>query len=165
MTKKPLIPSYGYVRVSTEEQEENEISIDSQIEAVKHYAGENGFLIAEMFVEGAMSGRKSQRPTFMRMIDQATAPDKPVKAIIAFTQSRFVRNLETHVTVLSRLRKSGVEFKSVTQNFSKDTNGNLFRNITAMFDEHFSIETAEHTRRTMKANAKEGFYNGGPVPL
>ena len=64
MTRKPNIPAYGYVRVSTEEQEENEISIESQIAAVKLYAAENGFQLTEMFVEGAMSGRKSQRPAF-----------------------------------------------------------------------------------------------------
>ena len=165
MTKKSPVSAYGYVRVSTEEQEENEISIESQISAVKLYAAEHGLELAEMFVEGAMSGRKPQRPAFMRMIDQATAPAKPVKAIIAFTQSRFVRNLETHVTVLGRLKKAGVEFKSVTQNFGKDSTGDMLRNITAMFDEHFSKETAAHTRRTMKANAEDGFYNGGPVPL
>ena len=50
MTKKSPVSAYGYVRVSTEEQEENEISIESQIRAVKLYAAEHGFELAEMFV-------------------------------------------------------------------------------------------------------------------
>ena len=41
----------------------------------------------------------------------------------------------------------------------------LARNLLAMFDEHFAHEAAKHTKRTMRANAVEGFFNGGPVPF
>ncbi len=43
--------------------------------------------------------------------------------------------------------------------------GGMFRNLIASFDEYFALETAKHTRRTMRANAMEGFYNGGPIPF
>jgi len=39
------------------------------------------------------------------------------------------------------------------------------RKMLAMFDEHFAIEAARHTKRTMRANAMDGFFNGGPVPF
>ena len=39
------------------------------------------------------------------------------------------------------------------------------RQIIAMFDEYQSRENAKHVLRAMKENARQGFYNGSPVPL
>ena len=118
-----------------------------------------------MFIEPAMSGRNQRRPKFLQMIEQATAPDHPVEAVIGWAQSRLWRDLEIHVTTRNRLRKARVELLSVTQQFGSDSTGEMLGNITAMFDEHFARETAKHTRRTMRANAEEGFYNGGRFPF
>lgn len=69
------------------------------------------------------------------------------------------------MTSYSLLERARVQLILATQEFGDDASGRMFRNITSLFDEHFSIETRKHTRRTMRANAEEGFYNGGPVPL
>ncbi|WP_246701438.1 hypothetical protein [Rhodopseudomonas sp. BR0G17] len=34
-----------------------------------------------------------------------------------------------------------------------------------MFDEYQSRENAKHVLRAMKENARQGFYNGSPMPL
>ncbi len=39
------------------------------------------------------------------------------------------------------------------------------RAVVGAFNQHYSDETSKHTIRTMRANAAEGFYNGGPVPF
>jgi len=39
------------------------------------------------------------------------------------------------------------------------------RQVIALFDEYQSKENAKHVLRAMKENAKQGFYNGAPVPL
>ncbi|WP_264583801.1 recombinase family protein [Sphingobium sp. B7D2B] len=165
MTKTKRLPAFGYVRVSTDEQEENRTSIESQISAVESYAHDHGYQIIEMFIEPAASGRNQRRPKFLQMIALATAPDHPVEAIIGWAQSRLWRDLETHVNTRNSLSKARVALLSVTQSFGNDSNGQMLGNMTAMFDEHFARETAKHTRRTMRANAEEGFYNGGRFPF
>lgn len=165
MSKAERIPAYGYVRVSTEEQEEHATSIESQIAAVRGYAAKNGFKIIEMFSDAGLSGRKAKRPEFDRMIAQATAADRPVRAIIAYTQSRAYRNLETHVVAGKQLARAGVKIYSVTQTFAEGPSGDLMRGFFALMDENYSVEASCHTKRTMRANAEEGFFNGGPLPF
>src|SRR3546814_16751012 len=64
-----------------------------------------------------------------------------------------------------RLKRAGVEMVSITQEFADDPAGNMMRNIVAIFDQHQSEETAKHTRRTMRANAQAGFWNGARPPF
>ena len=39
------------------------------------------------------------------------------------------------------------------------------RAVVSAFNEHQSAETSKHTRRTMRANAVDGFWNGGRTPF
>jgi site-specific DNA recombinase len=41
----------------------------------------------------------------------------------------------------------------------------LVRSILSKFDEYQSAETAKHVRRSMIANARDGFWNGSSPPL
>ena len=47
---------YGYVRVSTDKQEE--LSPDSQAKLLKDFAHKNGIIISKIFYELGVSGRK-----------------------------------------------------------------------------------------------------------
>ncbi len=64
-----------------------------------------------------------------------------------------------------KLAKVGVRIASVTQELGDDPAQVMMRQIIAMFDEYQSRENAKHVLRAMKENAKQGFYNGSPLPL
>ena len=62
--------AYGYVRVSTDKQEE--LSPDSQEKLLRDYAKSNNIILLEVFFEIGISGRKAdKRPEFQRMISLA----------------------------------------------------------------------------------------------
>ena len=62
--------AYGYVRVSTDKQEE--LSPDSQKKLLQDYAVKNGIVLLEIFRELGVSGRHAdKRPEFQRMIGMA----------------------------------------------------------------------------------------------
>lgn len=70
---------YGYVRVSTDKQEE--LSPDSQAKLLKDFAHKNGIIISKIFYELGVSGRKAEkRPEFQKMIAMAKSSDHPVDA-------------------------------------------------------------------------------------
>jgi len=87
-----------------------------------------------------------------------------IREVKIFSLSRLARKLETQVSNFARLKRAKVRLLSLTQSFADDPMGNMVRNIVAVFDEHFALETAKHVRRTMRQNAIDGFFNGGKVP-
>lgn len=75
---------YGYVRVSTDKQEE--LSPDSQAKLLKDFAHKNGIIISKIFYELGVSGRKAEkRPEFQKMIAMAKSSDHPVDAILVWS--------------------------------------------------------------------------------
>lgn len=162
--KRAVEQVVGYVRVSTEDQAEHRTSIDSQIEMIRSDAEAKGQELIAVFSEPGVSGREEARPEFNRMLAFVEDAANRVAEIKIVSLSRLARNLELQVRTFARLKRARVRLVSLTQSFSDDPSGNLMRNMLAMFDEHFALEAAKHTKRTMRANAVEGFFNGGPVP-
>jgi len=64
-----------------------------------------------------------------------------------------------------RLAKAGVRLISITQELGDDPAQVMMRQVIALFDAYQSKENAKHVLRAMKENARQGFYNGAPVPL
>ena len=95
--------AYGYVRVSTDKQEE--LSPDSQEKLLRDYAARNNIVILKIFFELGVSGRKAKkRPQFQEMIAAAKSPDHPVDLILVWKFSRFARNQEESIVYKSLLK-------------------------------------------------------------
>lgn len=99
------------------------------------------------------------------MLAYVEDPANGIVEIKIWSLPRLARNLELQVKTFARLKRAKVKLLSLTQSFSDDPSGNLMGNMLAIFDEHFALESAKHTKRTMRGNAQEDFYNGGPVPF
>ena len=54
---------------------------------------------------------------------------------------------------------------SISQQTSDDPAGEMARQIFSLFDEYSSKENAKHTLRSMKENARQGFFNGAKPPF
>ena len=117
-----------------------------------------------MFVEPGVSGRDDTRPEFNRMLAFVEEPANRISEVKVWSQSRLARSTETIIPTFARLRRAKERLVSLTQSIADDPTGHLMRVVIAGFDEHFAAEAAKHTRRTMRANAAEGFFNGGPIP-
>ena len=115
--------AYGYIRVSTNKQEE--LSPDSQEKLLRDYASQNNIVILKIFFEIGVSGRKAKkRPQFQEMIGAAKGKDHPVDMILVWKFSRFARNQEESIVYKSLLKKQhNVEVVSVSEPLSDDPFG------------------------------------------
>lgn len=154
----------GYVRVSTEDQAQHGISIPSQIAKIEEFCRSKGWELVDIVQEPGMSGKDVGRPMFNKMMGRAESAARPFDVIIVYSLSRFARNLAIQTVAFERLQAVGVELASVSEAFGKGPNANLMRSMVGAFNQHVSDQSAMNTIRTMNANAREGFYNGGPVP-
>ena len=154
----------GYVRVSTDDQSEHRTSLTSQEELICKDAESKNQIVDRIFTDAGESGQDARRPEFNRMLEFVENPANGISEIKIFSLSRLGRNLETQVQTFARLKRAKVRLLSLTQSFTNDALGGMLRNLIASFDEYFALETGKHTRRTMRKNAEEGFFNGGVVP-
>ena len=83
--------AYGYVRVSTDKQEE--LSPDSQEKLLREYAAKNNIIILKVFFEIGISGRKADKRPRIPENDRAceSLPDHPVDVILVWKFSGFAK--------------------------------------------------------------------------
>lgn len=152
--------AYGYVRVSTDKQEE--LSPDSQEKLLREYARKNNMIILKIFFEIGVSGRKAdKRPSFQEMIGSAKSKDHPVDAILVWKYSRFARNQEESIVYKSLLKKqNNVDVISVSEPLIDGPFGSLIERIIEWMDEYYSIRLSGEVFRGMKENALRGSFPG-----
>ena len=154
-----------YLRVSTTRQVEVDLSIPDQKLQCQTYCARNAWTVIDTYVEPGASAMDDQRPEFQRLIERACDDDHPFDVIVVHSFSRFFRDAFSLEMYIRRLAKHGVRLVSITQEPGDDPSQVMMRQIIAMFDEYQSRENAKHVLRAMKENARQGFYNGSPVPL
>lgn len=154
--------AYGYVRVSTDKQEE--LSPDSQEKLLREYARKNNMIILKIFFEIGVSGRKAdKRPSFQEMIGSAKSKDHPVDAILVWKYSRFARNQEESIVYKSLLKKqNNVDVISVSEPLIDGPFGSLIERIIEWMDEYYSIRLSGEVFRGMKENALRGSFQARP---
>lgn len=160
-----MLRAAAYVRVSTNRQAEHETSLADQVAAITTYCEARGIELVEVFREPGASATDDNRPQFQAMIETATARERPFDLIIVHSFSRFFRDQFEFERYRRRLAKAKVNLVSITQDVGEGATGDLVRSILSKFDEYQSAETAKHVRRSMVANARDGFWNGARPPL
>src|SRR5271166_1759457 len=120
-----------YGRVSTPEQAEKDLSIPAQLDALRRYCSQHGYVIANEYVEPGFSAHHDddRRPVFRRMIANVMAPESQVQAILVCYTSRFYRNRSNAGAMKVTLRKRGVRVLAIFQATTDDPMGQFVEGI------------------------------------
>lgn len=154
-----------YARVSTSRQAEADLSIPDQLNQMRAWCDRHGHVIAKEYVEPGASATDDRRPVLQQMMADALLSPPPFESIIIHSLSRFFRDSIQFGLYERRLKKAGVRIISISQQTSDDPAGEMARQIFSLFDEYSSKENAKHTLRSMKENARQGFFNGAKPPF
>jgi site-specific DNA recombinase len=127
----------------------------------------NGHDVVAEFVEAGASAGDDRRPGFQQMIERACDGEHAFDLIVVHSYSRFFREAFEQEFYLRKLGKHGVRVVSITQPVGDETEPvhAMMRKVIALFDEYQSKENAKHVIRSMKENARQGFWNGATPPL
>lgn len=162
----PTLRAVLYTRVSTGRQAETDLSIPDQQRQLRAWCDTHSFTIVAEYNEPGASATDDKRPEFQRMIDHACDGVSAVNTIVVHSFSRFMRDSFAFEFYARRLAKCGVKLVSITQDVSDDDPAQaMMRKIIALFDEYQSRENAKHVLRSMKENARQGFWNGSTPPF
>jgi site-specific DNA recombinase len=156
-----------YMRVSTGRQAKHDLSIPDQCRQLESWCRAQGYTVAEKFIESGASAGDDRRPVFQQMIERACDGEQAFDLILVHSYSRFFREAFEQKFYLRKLDKNGVRVVSITQPVGDESEPVqvMMRKVIALFDEYQSKENAKHVIRSMKENARQGFWNGATAPL
>jgi site-specific DNA recombinase len=156
-----------YMRVSTGRQAEHDLSIPDQQRQLRSWCTANDHNVVSEFIEAGASGGDDRRAVFQQMIERACDGDNAFDVIIVHSYSRFFREAFEQEFYLRKLAKHRVRVISITQPVGDEAEPvhAMMRKVIALFDEYQSKENAKHVIRSMKENARQGFWNGATCPL
>ncbi len=155
----------AYLRVSTPEQAERDLSLPAQRHAIEMYAQAHGATVAREFVEEGYSGTDEHRPAFRRMLEDAMRPGSDVGTIVVHHSSRFRRSALEARVVKTKLRRAGVRVCSATQELSDDPMGNLMEGFFECIDQYESELNGLRTSAAMAEAVRQGFFPGSRPPF
>lgn len=154
-SNKPLAAIY--IRVSTEDQVKQGISLQAQEEALKNYASALGYDLFEIYRDEGKSGKDLKgRKAMSKMLDEAQA--RKFQAIFIYKLDRFSRSLKDLIETIEKLKDWGVDFVSLQDKIeTTSASGKLMFHIISAFAEFERNVTGERTKFSMGKKARDGF--------
>lgn len=121
-----------YVRVSTEEQAKEGISIDAQIERCQAFCKARGWQVHQVYTDAGLSAGSLNRPALKALLQDAYT--KKIDVLLVYKIDRFSRKLKDLISILEDLKSQGVNFTSVTEQIDTTTAmGEAFFQIIGVF--------------------------------
>jgi len=143
-----------YIRVSTDEQEQKDLSLDFQLETCRALAAKNGWDVTALY-QDVGSAKTDQREQFQKLITDAKA--NQFDMVIVYKYSRFARNDIDSALYERELNKKGIELVSATELLDATTSaGWLNKRILQMFAEFDNRQKAEFVKSGMKQKMLKG---------
>lgn len=118
----------------------------------------------EVFEDAGYSGKNTDRPAFQDMMSRVRQGE--FSHILVWKIDRISRNLLDFATMYTECKRIGVTFVSKNEQFDTSTAmGEAMLKIILVFAELERNMTSERVTATMLGRAREGRWNGGPVPF
>nr|MDQ3073385.1 recombinase family protein [Bacteroidota bacterium] len=147
-----------YTRVSTKEQAETNMSLETQRKGCELYASRNNYQVLAFFGGTHESAKTDERKQFAKMIEYA----KRHKAgyIIVYSLERFSRN-DNAIWVARQLREAGIQIVSVTQPIDATNPSGIFQqNILFLFGQYDNDLRKQKCTAGMKEKLSRGYWLG-----
>ncbi len=149
-----------YTRVSSKEQADKNLSLDTQRNAIEEYAHRNQQTVVAYFGGTYESAKTDGRKEFVRMLDFIKKSKGRISYLLVYSLDRFSRTGGGAIKLATDLReKYGVTVFAVTQ--PTDTNnpsGVLHQNIQFLFSEYDNQLRKQKAMAGMKEKFQKGIW-------
>ena len=146
-----------YIRVSTEEQFLNGLSLQAQQKALTEYATTNNYTIVDVYADEGISARKSMknRKELLRLLDDVKH-DK-VDMILVTKLDRWFRNIKDYNITEEILQAHSCNWKTIFENYDSSTaNGQMVINIMLSVNQAECDRTSERIKAVFDYKRSQG---------
>lgn len=150
-----------YLRLSKDDGTDSESSsIQTQKEMLTRYCRENGFIIADYYIDDGYSGKNFERPSFKRLIGDIE--DGKINCVITKDLSRLGRNLiDSSLYIEVFFPENGVRYIALTDGVDTDNNSSLdmtpFKNL---MNDMYVRDISRKVKSAILTRQKQGKFIG-----
>ena len=149
-----------YTRVSTKEQADKNLSLETQRRTIEEYAKRQKLNIVAYFGGTYESAKTDGRKEFQRMLDSIRKSRGQISSVLVYTLDRFSRTGGGAIKLVTDLReKHGIDVFAVTQpTDTANASGVLHQNIQFLFSEFDNKQRSQRVVAGMTEKFKQGYW-------
>ena len=150
----------GYIRVSTQQQAEEGVSLEAQRTRIEAWCVANDYELTNVYCDSGISGTKSDRPELLAALEQTTKDT----ALICYSLSRLTRSTKDMLQLSEELNRKGANLVSLTEKIDTTTAaGKMLFRMLAVLNEFERDQIAERTKSALShKKANQEAYNHTP---
>ncbi len=154
----------GYIRVSTEEQSRDGISLEMQATKIRAYAEMNALNLLDVIEDAGISGKSIKgRPGIQRVLDLVRA--RKIDGVIVYKLDRLARNTVECLEMAERMDKAGVALHSISEKLdTQSALGRFFFTLVASLAEMERGIISERTTAALSQKRAKREKTGGYCP-
>ncbi len=155
-------PAVAYIRVSTEGQAEDGVSLEAQKNKIAAWCMVNDYQLVETFVDAGLSGgRADNRPGLQSAIREAC---KRKAALVVYSLSRLARSTRDTLLIGEELDKAGADLVSLSERIdTTSASGKMVFRMLAVLAEFEKDQISERTKMAM-AHKRSQNERVGTIP-
>lgn len=157
MKKKAI----GYVRVSTDKQVEEGISLDAQVSKIEQWASLNDYELVQIYSDEGITGASLNKRDGML---GALKRIKKGMAFICYSLSRISRDTIDTIQISRTIEQAGADLVSLSEKIdTTGASGKMIFNMLAVLNQFERDQTAERTKLAMQfKKSKNQAYSPTP---
>ncbi|MCA9013007.1 MAG: recombinase family protein [Planctomycetaceae bacterium] len=146
---------FGYVRVSTEQQANEGISLDAQKGKVASWCELNGHVLCGLFVDAGLSGKRADnRPELQKALDAVT---RCGGILLVYSLSRLARSTKDTLQISERLEKADADLVSLSEKIdTTSAAGKMVFRMLAVLAEFERDLISERTVAALQHKKRQG---------
>lgn len=122
------LKAVGYIRVSTDEQAREGVSLDNQEAKIKQYASLNDLDLVDIIRDEGLSGKSLDREGMTRLL--GIVESQEVEAVIVYKLDRLSRKTLDNLNLIELFERKGIAFHSISEKVdTKTATGKFFLTI------------------------------------
>jgi site-specific DNA recombinase len=154
----------GYIRVSTEEQSRDGISLEMQAAKIRAYSDLNDLELTEIIQDAGISGKSIKaRPGIQEVLSMVRS--RRIDAVIVYKLDRLARNTIETLEMAKGMDKAGCALHSICEKLdTQSALGRFFFTLTASLAEMERGIISERTAAALAQKRVNGEKTGGDCP-
>ena len=149
-----MTTAVGYIRVSTEGQAQDGVSLDAQRAKIEAWALLNDYELTAVHVDAGISGKgMANRPG----LQAALADCRKGSALVVYSLSRLARSTKDTIEISERLAKTGADLVSLSEKIdTTSAAGKMVFRMLAVLAEFERDQISERTTTAMQFKKAKG---------
>lgn len=150
------------VRVRSQEQVRGGYGLEFQEQDIRTFCERNNLNLIRIFRDEGYSGATANRPDFQEIMEWAR--EKRFDVLVVWKLDRLFRDTRLTLQTIDELASLDIEFRSVSEAFTHDSNGRFLLTIFAAGAEKERKDIAMRISAERVISAKKGTWINGGVP-